>query len=221
METAPKPKLLSQILADKALLANFINRQGFTTVTVGSFAPVHLGHLEVTTVGVKKFLERGYDVTCAIFAPHEDSHVNEKLSEGETSLELDFDRRIEMMTDFLPARLSNGVRVVIDDVSGRDKETPKQFTQLVTSNLKRFGWIERNLGIICGSDNVTTLESYVTHYNTVCVTRQGHNEVLYSILHRRWLSKALVEGRLVITDRPIGSTLISSSEIRKTLVGVR
>lgn len=199
------------------LLQSYFNRFSITTVTVGSYAPVHQGHVDMVTAGVNAFLNRGYDVSCAVFSPNRDKHVSTKYQTEYPELDMSFNTRIKLMQEFLPGILPNNVRVVIDDVSGQNESKPLAFTQTITSALQQTGLKAKNIGIILGSDNVRSLESHVSRHNTVCVTRPGYNEQLYAILHRKWVTKALIEGQLIITDRPEGAVTISSTEIRKQM----
>ena len=216
METE-NPILLSNLLSERDLRSEFLNRRGIIAVTVGSFAPVHQGHVDMLRAGVDALLDRGFDVRCIVIAPNRDRYVQTKFNAEELPINLDIDARIEMAYEFLPARLPNGVRIVIDDISGRDTTSPRAFTQLVTGTLEDQGLKTRNISIILGSDNVQSLESHVERHNTVCVTRVGFNDKLYSILHRRWVSKALAEGRLIITDRSANASMISSTEVRAAM----
>lgn len=190
---------------------------GKILVLIGSFAPVHLGHLELIQNASNWLDDQERKARAVVLVPNSQSYVAKKLSGSEHQHLASIDERLSKMEKFLPAALEkSGTPVYIDDIScmlAKDGEFLNVIC--IETILKALGGTTDDIIVILGSDQLKSMQPYWRSTETVVISRPGYNDEMYAMLRKRWVQKALRLFKLSIVDRPEGCVSMSSTKIRE------
>ena len=191
-------------------------RSGNVVAMVGSFAPLHNGHLDAVYSASKALTERGIYVESAVFIPNSDEYLSRKLCDDNTIWT--YERRIDKIYASDITHL--GVPVFVDDVSGRTVGL-EQINNRVPDTIKRhLGFTACQTFFVVGSDQLLSMEAHLENEENraICVLRPGNLDNVQKYLSLPWVMKALEAERFFITEREDMINDISSSKIRKSVI---
>lgn len=181
-------------------------------ILVGSFAPVHDGHLDNMRSAEKAAIARGYEISASVFTPNSDSYVLQKLNDKKG--EWNFNRRI---SDFLFTESGTNCVSYVDDISGRHSPE-KSISETAINNVSLALGIETcKLILVVGSDQVESMKPHVNRNKAICILRPGYEEHLKKCTDNLWFKDAVNSGRLILANRENIKEDISSTAIRRIL----
>lgn len=189
---------------------------GSTLVMVGSFAPVHYGHLDVMKSAERAVSDRIGPVNAAVFAPNSDSYVSIKLSD--TLGEWSFDRRI---TEFDAIRSNLDTPVFVDDLTGLTPPERSISDEVIQTVSQRLGLLACQAILVVGSDQIASMRPHLENNRAVCVVRPNYEGYVQEAMQEDWLREAVSEGRYIITTQEDPDLVISSTAIRHNFVDAK
>lgn len=180
-------------------------------VMVGSFAPVHTGHLDAVDAAYTALCEQGKDIGALIFVPNSEEYISEKFAG--TNYGWSYEKRINKIveqTNRLP------VPAYVDDISGSIARQEQINRHVPTTLKRRLGFSAHQLYFVVGSDQLVSMKSHLsdTANNAICVLRPGSIDGVSEQIQDDWAQQAMSENRLIITERADMVNDISSTEIR-------
>lgn len=187
-------------------------REGNAVVMVGSFAPIHDGHLDAAHSASAALINRGHSVESLILAPNSSEYLEIKLAEE--SYEWPYERRVEYILGRDPHPT---IPTYVDDISGRLAQE-KQINDFVPKTIqRRLGFDALQLYFVVGSDQLLSMESHLSEGDgkAICVLRPGSMQEVQERLKISWVSDATASERLIITERQNMKQDISSTAIRR------
>lgn len=157
-------------------------------VFVGSFNPVHKGHIKIVRYLLEKYLEK------IIIVPTGNYWNKQNL--------VNINDRINML------KIYQNEKIIIDE-----KNNDKQYTYEVLENLKK-EYQNDELYLIIGADNIIDFDKWkecktLLSYNIIIINRDDINIKYY-------LDKLNKKDKYIITET-LPNILISSTEIRKNI----
>lgn len=185
--------------------------QGNVIVMVGSFAPIHEGHMDAL-ISAKRAISLGAPpANTLVITPNSAEYVARKLGdEGEVWT---YERRIEAIISLLG---KSQELIYVDDISGplAGEEQINDYIPLTIE--ERLGALSCQLFFVVGSDQLPSMEQHLSQKGrSICVVRPGRDNILKSCLRMSWAKEALMEKRLIITPRANMTQDISSTDIRE------
>lgn len=187
-------------------------------VLIGSYAPVHQGHVELLANVANWYLEHDVPVRAVVMAPNSEAYVRNKLTKaGSPHHELASIRnRLDAITEFAPSALpDSNVMTVVDDISCMQVEGLGFINNLSTENIaSRFGCRPSDIVVAIGADQLGSMRHYWKHNECVVVSRPGQNATMFELLRAPWVQRALRRTKITIIDRPEGCVSLSSTAIR-------
>jgi len=206
---------LSELTDDAPSSSSF---EGKILVLIGSYAPVHQGHVELLNNAANWYIEQGITVKAAVLAPNSESYVTRKLSNSGYHLELgSITNRIQTISEFVPDTLPDSdVITVVDDLSCIEVDGHGFINTITVKNIaKRFGCKRSDVVMIVGADQLGSMKGYLKHNDCLVVSRPGQNDQMFELIRVPWVQRALRMFKLTIIDRPESCVSMSSTEIRK------
>lgn len=189
---------------------------------VGSFAPIHDGHLAAMAAADEAVRRRGLKVIGAAFAPHSEEEVTTKIVPHHADALIASAARHAEFNDRMPSHLDSGTPVLLDMWNAYLPGT-RSFTD-VTTRLKRtlevFGLFNVEVIYVLGGDNAASLMAFAAYGHVVCVRRPGYESATLPFEQDPRLRKGIREGRIIICDRD-DQTVISSTQLRELGPGAR
>lgn len=189
---------------------------GSTLVMVGSFAPVHYGHLDVMKSAERAVNNHVGRVNAAVFAPNSDSYVSIKLND--TLGEWSFDRRI---AEFGAIRSTLDAPMFVDDISGLTPPEKSISEEVIKTVSQRLGVLACQAILVVGSDQIASMRPHLETNRAVCVVRPNYEEHVQEAMRESWLQEAVSKGRYIFTSQEDPDLVISSTAIRNNLVDVQ
>lgn len=158
--------------------------RGVILLMVGSYAPVHEGHVAAMTAAVAAVEASGQQVASVVYVPNGDSYVSFKIRDSHGMW--NFNRRIEVLMRLVP-RLA--IPTFVDDISGSIPIVNKSITRTaITSAAEQLGVSPSRFVIVVGSDQAASVEPYLATNQAVCVVRPGAVAPLAQLAERRMVS---------------------------------
>ena len=203
-----------QRLSETASPSNPLN--GEAIVMVGSFAPIHPGHLDALDAAYKVLHEQE-QVGSLILVPNSEEYVGDKF-DGQ-NYGWTYQKRVDAITqqtNRLPIPAS------VDDISGLRARHEQINSHVPVTLQQHLGLSASQLFFVVGSDQLVSMETHLATdtNNAVCVLRPGNLDKITEQLEQDWAKRALEERRLVITERANMVEDISSTAIRKLSIVV-
>lgn len=189
---------------------------GKIIVLIGSFAPIHLGHIELINNAANWVVSQGRTVRSAVLVPNSQTYVENKLRDSPHRHIASLEERLAKMEDFTPCFLAETeTPVFIDDVSCRYVPDGALLNVISISNITvLFNCEPEDIIVVLGSDQLKSMQPYWRRTESVVFARPGYNDEMYAMLRKRWVHKALRLFKLSIVERPEGCVSTSSTQIR-------
>ena len=187
--------------------------EGNAVVMVGTFAPVHEGHLDAIRAASSALTDRGLVVGSAVLTPNSSEYVQRKLPDDHQTWT--FERRVRAILDHEP---HPSIPTYVDTISGPAAGT-EQINRFVPQTVQQYlGHAASEIYLVVGSDQLPSMEAHLEHGNrAVCVLRPGNMEEVERQRKLPWVEAAVEEGRFIITGRPNMENDISSTAIRRSV----
>lgn len=186
-------------------------QEGRAVALVGSFAPVHEGHLDAL-LSAALAVERVDDsVNALTLVPNSSEYVRRKL--GDVAGLWRFRPRVDAI---MRTSTSFDIPTYVDDISGRVVGLD-QINHIAPLTIEQsLGFDAARTYFVVGSDQLMTMEEHLsgTNNRAVCVERPGRHEEVKQHLQTSWVKEALVSGRFLVTSRANMAHDISSTNIR-------
>lgn len=179
---------------------------------VGSFAPVHEGHLDAMRSAERRLISSGDDIAGNIFAPNSDSYVLEKLSGSRETW--DFGRRVG---EFAAKDCGTISRAYVDDISGLTPPEQSISEKAIDTASNKLGIEACRLILVVGTDQIRSMQTHIATNRAVCVLRPGYEDSLGDVMTEGWFQDAVHQNQLLLTSRENMYFDISSTQIRKKL----
>ena len=193
-----------------------INVKGLVLAMVGSFAPVHYGHLDAMRTAKKTVNDYFGQTDAVVFAPNSDVYVSIKLDDKHG--EWNFSRRV---AEFQAVKNNIGVPTFVDDITGSippEKSISEEVIQTIKQKLGVFAY---QIVLVVGSDQIRSMRPHLDNNRAVCVIRPNFEKHMYEAAQEEWLQKAISERRYIMTPQNSPNLIISSTAIRQKLIDVR
>lgn len=181
-------------------------------VMVGSFAPVHEGHLDAMQSAERALSDNGEKVRASIFTPNSDSYVSIKLNDSKGTW--NFQRRVD---EFSKLRSSTQGDSYIDDVTGSTPPERSISEHAIENISAHLGIKVCKLVLVVGTDQIGSMRPYLESNRAICVLRPGWESVVERHTDEPWFRDAVESGRYIFTDRRNNTTDIQSTVIRMEL----
>lgn len=181
------------------------DNDGSTLLMVGSFAPVHAGHIDAMASAERALLRNGEQVKSAVFTPNSDSYVLKKVDDDGSHWS--FDRRV---AEFSRIAYTLNTLAYVDDITGVHSPERSITKEAIDTIIRNLGAKACKIAIVVGSDQIASMEPYIESNNVVCVKRPGSPMPVM----QPWLRRAIESGQCTITDRELRERDINSTSIR-------
>lgn len=180
---------------------------------VGSFAPVHYGHIDVMESAVRAMEVSEEAVAASVFAPNSDSYVLSVKLKGKDP-RWDFSHRIEQ---FMGVHIDVTTPVFVDDLSGA-VPPERTITESVVHTLSKvLGTVANRVVLVVGSDQIRSMEPHLETNRAVCVIRPGSEQIVVDLLEEKWFRDAVHDRRYVLATRKFLKQNITSTDIRRQM----
>lgn len=176
---------------------------------VGSFAPVHTGHIDAMQSAERALLHLEEDLAATIFAPNSDSYVSVKLDDVEKKW--NFEKRV---AEFASLESDLVAPSYVDDITGCFPPKRSISEEVIETVAQRTGILAANAVLVVGSDQIGSMEPHIESNRAICVLRPGSLEALLQYEDKKWFRNAVYDGRFIVTARTDMATDISSTAIR-------
>ncbi len=206
---------IERISSVKIPLDEEASRFGAAVVMVGSFAPIHEGHVDAITSAKRALTSKGVAVETLVIAPNSSEYVVDKL--GSEQGGWPYDRRIDRILS-LPT--IDRTPTYVDDLSGLAARE-NQINDYIPHTIEQFlGITPCRLFFVVGSDQLPSMEDHLSNGGrAVCVVRPGREYISDPCIESEsWAMTALCDERLIVTTRENMRSDVSSTQIRE---GVR
>lgn len=188
------------------------NSEASALLMVGSFAPVHNGHLDAMESAERTLIANGEDIAGNIFVPNSDSYVLQKLND--TKGRWNFDRRV---SEFLKKEATTNLSLYVDDITGSAPPELSISEEAIKTSSELLGIQATSLVLVVGTDQMESMRPHIETNRAVCVIRPGYDEHLSKMLEKKWFKQAAENGRFILTNRQNILDDISSTAIRRVL----
>ena len=185
-------------------------------ILVGSYAPVHEGHLDAMRSAERELLAQGESIAGNIFAPNSDSYVLKKLHDDQGVWS--FSRRIG---EFLGKESGTISRSYVDDITGIAPPEKSISDEVIDNVSQKLGIRACNLILVVGTDQINSIQPHLVHNRAICVLRPGSERVLQDVQIEDWYKEAICKNNLLITSRENTEVGISSTQIRSQCTRLR
>lgn len=185
-------------------------------IAMGSYAPMHPGHIAMMEGADQAVREEGDVPVAAVFSLHSEDHVRAKIWPTRPDAPISTDTRLAHIEAVLPDRLRGGTPTFVDTWDARMPGGPRSFTDIMTRILNTLGASQiRNVTAVAvfGSDNGVSMRAFARWGQAVCVIRPGHEDEAAPYILEPQMKTALRQRRVLIAQRE-DRTVISSSDIR-------
>jgi len=179
-------------------------------VMVGSFAPIHAGHIDAMQSAESAFLKQYNERLIAkVFAPNSDSYVSIKLNDKNG--EWNFDKRV---SEFDKLDSEFDITAYVDDITGKNPPEKSISDEVIATVSRKIGIAASKVVLVVGSDQLASMKPHIQNNRAVCVLRPGSLDVLLKYKDQEWFERAFYDGRYIITTRTDMIKDISSTAIR-------
>jgi nicotinic acid mononucleotide adenylyltransferase len=186
---------------------------GSTLVIVGSFAPVHLAHLDRIMAAERALIRNNEKVNAAVFAPNSDSYVVRQKLRDEPG-DWSFDRRVR---EFGKMDISTTAPSFVDDITGQKPPERSISEEVIDTVADHLGIQACRAVLVTGSDQISSMEPFVEEGRAICIMRAGYDENVENAMQQKWLRDAVNRGSYIIAP-PMNPDLdISSTAIRAAM----
>lgn len=192
-----------------------VDNEGVGLVMVGSFAPVHEGHLDAMQSAEEAMLLSGENVLASTFTPNSDSYVSIKLNDLDGAW--NFDRRVK---EFSRLKSTTERSAYVDDVTGRTPPERSISEHAIENISNRLGIEVCKLVLVVGADQIGSMRPHLESNRAICVLRPGWEAVVNRHSNESWFLDAVESGRYIFTDRKNNTTDIQSTLMRRELEGL-
>lgn len=191
-------------------------------IAMGSYAPMHVGHIEMMEAADRAVRAEGDIPAAAVFSLHCEDHVRAKILPLHPNAPVNTTSRIEAAEAILPDELSSGTPIFLDRWDASIAGGPRSFTDImwrVSRTLDSFEIRGVTPVAVFGSDNASSMRAFARWGRGVCVMRPRHEEPAREFAAESQMTEAIRSRRVLLAQRPDGSTALSSTDIRKSAKG--
>lgn len=185
-------------------------------VAVGSYAPMHLGHISMMEAADRAVRAEGDIPLGAVFSLHCEDHVRAKILPDRPDAPISTDSRYIQARAVCPKSLTSGTPTFIDLWDARMPGGPRSFTDIMMrlSNTLLASEIRHVTPVaVFGSDNGISMRAFAIWGRAVCVIRPKHEDEADEYFAEPQMKKAIRERRVLLVERE-DLSVISSSAIR-------
>lgn len=186
-----------------------ISNQGNVLMMVGSFAPVHIGHIDAMESAEKALYIGGECVSSSVFVPNSDSYVSVKLND--TAGTWNFSRRVNEFGVYEPRMRSPSF---VDDITGLTPPERSISEEAISTAVLKLGIEACRVMLVVGSDQVDSMRPHLDSNRAICIVRPGSENEIRDRLEEKWFRDAVGDRRYMLARRRIASRDISSTQIR-------
>lgn len=199
-----------------SLASSKAGSEGSTLVMVGSFAPVHYGHIDTMQAATRVVESEIGPVNARVFAPNSDSYVSLKLND--TTGLWGFERRV---AEFETIEVSTTQPFLVDDISGRQSPEESISQKVVETISQYLGTEACRVVLVVGSDQIRSMEPHLETNVAVCVVRPTYDDIVKPVLEEPWLVEAVNSRRYLITRQEDPDLTVSSTAVRNSVLDRR
>lgn len=202
---------------DVAQLRDKAGDNAVVLIAMGSYAPMHKGHIAMMEAADQAVRREGDTPIAAVFSLHSAEHVRAKIWPTRPDAPISTDIRIAQAEAVLPDRLRSGTPTFIDSWDARMPGGPRSFTDIMIRivNILEVSQIRNVTAVaVFGSDNGVSMRAFARFGQAVCVIRPGHEQEAERFILEPQMKTALRQRRVLVAHRE-DKTEISSSEIRQ------
>lgn len=186
------------------------NSNSSALIMVGSFAPLHPGHIDAMESAERVILRLDGSLAGLVYAPNSDSYVSLKLNDKVG--EWNFERRVSEFTDKESGLLTPSY---VDDVTGISPPERTISEEVISTVSRQLGIRACNAILIVGSDQIHSMKAHIDENRAVCVVRPGYLSAIDEHKSQKWFRKAIKSDRLIITEHRDMVSQLSSTSIRE------
>lgn len=193
-------------------------RNAAVLVAMGSYAPMHRGHVDLMEAADKAVRDNGHVPIGAVFCLHSESRVRAKIHPVHPHAPVHTDTRVMQANLVLPKYLNSGTPTFLDTWDATMPGGPRSFTDNMIRIVRTLEQLEVRWVTpiaVFGSDNAVSMRAFARHGYAVCVNRPGHEDPVKRIAAEPPMTQALRSRRVLIADRDPEAPDISSTDIRK------
>lgn len=188
-----------------------INPSGNLLMMVGSYAPVHAGHIDAMESAARALTESDERVSATIFTPNSDSYVvSVKLQDTEGKW--NFERRV---SEFQLQDMDLSIPAFVDDITGSKPPERSISEEAIDTAVHHLGTIASKVILVVGSDQINSMKPHLATNRAICVLRPGSQHLVDESMREQWFRDAVHDGRYILTNRKITERDISSTEVRR------
>lgn len=194
-------------------------RNAAVLVAMGSYAPMHQGHVDLMDAADKAVRDNGHVPIGAVFCLHSEARVRAKIHPLHPEAPVHTDTRVMQARHVLPKYLKSGTPTFLDTWDATMPGGPRSFTDNMIRIVRTLEQLEVRWVTpiaVFGSDNAVSMRAFARHGYAVCVNRPGHEDPVKRIAAELQMAQALRTGRVVIADRAPDAADISSTDIRNS-----
>ncbi|ACY24011.1 hypothetical protein Gbro_4898 (plasmid) [Gordonia bronchialis DSM 43247] len=195
-------------------------RDAVLLVAMGSYAPMHRGHIAMMEAAEKALLGEGYTPLAAVFSLHSEEHVEAKIRPLHPDAPIRTETRFATACEVCPPILQGGTPTFIDRWDASMPGGPRSFTDVMLrlSNTLEAAEIRNVTPVaVFGSDNAVSMRAFSRYGHAVCVIRPKHEMDVEPYVAETPMRGA-IRGRRVLVVARADTTDISSTNIRNEMV---
>lgn len=188
-------------------------------VVMGSYAPMHRGHIDLMEAADKAARASGYTPIGAVFCLHSEARVRAKIHPVHPNAPVQTETRVMEAFKVLPKYLESGTPTFLDTWDATMPGGPRSFTDNMIRIVRTLEQLEVRWVTpiaVFGSDNAVSMRAFAQYGHAICVNRPGHEDPGKRIAAEPQMVQAIRSGRVIITDRAPDAPNISSTDIRKS-----
>jgi nicotinic acid mononucleotide adenylyltransferase len=194
-------------------------RNAAILVAMGSYAPMHRGHIDLVEAADKAARDYGHVPVAAVFCLHSEARVRAKIHPIHPQAPILTDTRVVQAKQILPKYLSSGTPTFIDTWDATMPGGPRSFTDNMIRIVRTLEQLEVRWVTpiaIFGSDNAVSMRAFARYGHAICINRPRHEDPVKRIAAEPQMAPALRSGRVVIANRDPDAPDISSTDIRNS-----
>lgn len=192
-------------------------RNAAVLVAMGSYAPMHRGHIDLMEAADKAARDSGHVPIGAVFCLHSEARVRAKIHPVHPAAPVHTDTRVMQAGPVLPRYLDSGTPTFLDTWDATMPGGPRSFTDNMIRIVRTLEQLEVRWVTpiaVFGSDNAVSMRAFAQYGHAVCINRPGHEDPIKRIAAEPQMAHALRARRVVIADRAPEAPAISSTDIR-------
>jgi nicotinic acid mononucleotide adenylyltransferase len=194
-------------------------RNAVVLVAMGSYAPMHHGHVDLMEAADQAARDNGHVPVAAVFCLHSEARVRAKIHPLHPQAPILTDTRVVQARQVLPHHLISGTPTFLDTWDATMPGGPRSFTDNMIRIVRTLEQLEVRWVTpiaVFGSDNAVSMRAFARYGYAICINRPRHEDPVKRIAAEPQMASALRSSRVVIADRDPDALDISSTDIRNS-----